>query len=82
MGILRERHDFRRASGTRWARGVPPLVLRESMRHTSVTTTERFYVDIDADATAEMLANLMTAGGSKSEQTGEQPAKSETPEAV
>ena len=51
--------SFGRAFGTRWARRVPPMVLKELMRHESVTTTEKFYVDIEADATAAMLAELM-----------------------
>ena len=32
------------------------------MRHASVTTTEAFYVGINADETAALLAGLMTAG--------------------
>jgi len=33
-------------------------VLKDLMRHSSVTTTEKFYVGIPADETAAMLAGL------------------------
>ena len=61
--------DLRRAFGTRWARHVPPLVLKDMMRHASVTTTERYYVDIEADATAAMLTELI-----QQRDTSEKPA--------
>jgi integrase len=55
-------HDLRRAFGFRWSRRVNSMVLKELMRHASVTTTEAFYVGINADETAALLAGLMTAG--------------------
>ncbi len=51
-------HDLRRAFGFRWSRRVSPMVLKELMRHTSVTTTEKFYVGINAEATASLLAEI------------------------
>lgn len=51
-------HDLRRAFGTRWSRRVTAMVLKELMRHASVTTTETYYVDSDADATAAMLRSI------------------------
>jgi integrase len=48
-------HDLRRAFGTRWARRVMPTVLRELMRHASVSTTMAYYVTQNAEATAEVL---------------------------
>lgn len=48
-------HDFRRAFGTRWARKVMPMVLQKLMRHDSIETTMRYYVDMDADEMAEEL---------------------------
>ena len=51
-------HDLRRAFGFRWSRKVSSMVLKELMRHSSVTTTEKFYVGINADETAAMLAGL------------------------
>ena len=48
-------HDFRRAFGTRWARKVMPMVLQKLMRHDSIETTMRYYVDLDADEMAEEL---------------------------
>ena len=48
-------HDFRRAFGTRWAKLVMPSVLQKLMRHDSIETTLRYYVDLDADEMAEDL---------------------------
>lgn len=48
-------HDFRRAYGTRWARKIMPTVLQKLMRHDSIETTLRYYVDLDADEMAEEL---------------------------
>ncbi|MCX7429206.1 MAG: tyrosine-type recombinase/integrase [Planctomycetia bacterium] len=48
-------HDFRRAFGTRWAPRVKPPTLRLLMRHTSIETTLRYYVDQDADDVASEL---------------------------
>ena len=50
-------HDFRRSSGTRWAKRVMPAVLQQLMRHGSIETTLRYYVDLDADELAEELWN-------------------------
>ncbi|MBL8818857.1 MAG: site-specific integrase [Planctomyces sp.] len=52
-------HDLRRAFGFRWSRMVNSMILKELMRHESVTTTEKFYVGIQADETAAMLAGLV-----------------------
>ncbi len=54
-------HDFRRAFGTRWAQRVKPMVLRELMRHASVTTTEAYYVGFEAQETARHLRSVMQA---------------------
>ena len=51
-------HDLRRAFGFRWARRVIPMVLKELMRPASVTTTEKFYVDINAQSTAKFLREV------------------------
>ena len=51
-------HDLRRAFGARWSRKVNSMVLKELMRHSSVTTTEKYYVGINADETAALLAGL------------------------
>jgi integrase len=48
-------HDFRRSFGTRWSQRVMPIVLRKLMRHSSIETTLRYYVDQDADELAEGL---------------------------
>ncbi len=52
-------HDLRRAFGFRWSRRVNSMVLKELMRHASVTTTEKYYVGVQADETAAFLAGLM-----------------------
>ena len=52
-------HDLRRAFGARWSRRVNSMVLKELMRHASVTTTEKYYVGIQSDETSALLAGLM-----------------------
>ncbi len=48
-------HDLRRAFGTRWAKRVMPAVLKRLMRHSSITTTMSYYVDLDAADVADEL---------------------------
>lgn len=48
-------HDLRRTFGSKWARKVMPAVLQRLMRHESIDTTMRFYVDLDVDAVADEL---------------------------
>lgn len=59
-------HDLRRSFGSRWALKVQPFVLKTLMRHSSITTTERFYVSIDSDRVSEALI--------KADDTGLEPA--------
>lgn len=40
-------HCFRRAFGTRWSKRLRPQQLQELMRHESITTTMKFYVEDD-----------------------------------
>lgn len=56
--IYASAHDLRRSFGNRWARHVMPMVLKELMRHSSVATTEKFYVDIKAQETARFLSEV------------------------
>jgi len=52
-------HDIRRAFGTRWAKIVPSGILQQLMRHSSVETTMKFYVNITAkDTLAEVRRHL------------------------
>jgi integrase len=48
-------HDLRRSFGTRWAPRVKQVVLMQLMRHANIGTTMSYYVDLDAQATAELL---------------------------
>ena len=48
-------HDLRRSFGFRWSRRVMPPVLKELMRHTDIATTIKYYVGVNAQATAEEL---------------------------
>lgn len=48
-------HDLRRSFGTRWAGKVKPVTLQLLMRHESVETTMKYYVDQDADDMADQL---------------------------
>lgn len=42
-------HDLRRSFGFRWANRVWPHVLQQLMRHASIETTKRYYVQSEAD---------------------------------
>lgn len=57
-------HDLRRTFGNRWALRLHPLVLRAMMRHASMETTLRYYVDLRLDQLGEALW-----GGQKGGQT-------------
>jgi len=48
-------HDLRRSFGTRWAMKVKPITLKALMRHKSIETTLKYYVDQDADDVADEL---------------------------
>lgn len=64
-------HDLRRAFGQRWAARVKPLILQKLMRHKSLTTTQRFYVETeDTDvADAVWLPAWLPAGSVQTEPT-------------
>ncbi len=48
-------HDLRRSFGTHWASKVKPATLQLLMRHRSIETTLKYYVDQDADDVADEL---------------------------
>jgi len=54
-GKFASAHDLRRAFGTRWAQRVRPAVLKVLMRHSSVQTTESYYVELNAGEVADQL---------------------------
>ncbi len=59
-------HDLRRSFGTRWAKRVMPATLKLLMRHSSVDTTMRYYVEMDADdVAADLWAQHSPAPGSE-----------------
>lgn len=59
-------HDLRRTFGNRWALRVHPLVLRAIMRHASMETTLRYYVDLRL----EQLGDSLWASAQNSAQHG------------
>lgn len=48
-------HDLRRAFGLRWASRVMPQILMQLMRHRDISTTMKYYVGREAEATADVL---------------------------
>lgn len=62
-------HDLRRAFGQRWAQIVPPMILRDLMRHSSVETTEKYYVGVNAKKTIEAMRQFKIASEVTSEVT-------------
>lgn len=63
-------HDLRRSFGNRWARKVAPALLQKLMRHAEISTTMRYYVDLDSDSIADELWEIEGVGTSVG--TGEQ----------
>jgi integrase len=55
-------HDLRRAFGARWSSKVTPAVLQKLMRHSSIETTMKFYVDFDANLLGRQLAAVYSEG--------------------
>jgi integrase len=56
-------HDLRRAFGQRWAARVMPAILQQLMRHEDITTTLKYYVGSDAQATADVLWEAVAKRG-------------------
>jgi integrase len=54
-GKFASAHDLRRAYGTRWSKKVMPAVLKRLMRHSSIETTMKYYVEQEADDVAADL---------------------------
>jgi integrase len=50
-------HDLRRSFGSRWASRVTPAELQILMRHKSIETTMKYYVELDAISLGFRLAN-------------------------
>ena len=48
-------HDLRRSFGQCWAARVMPQILMQLMRHEDISTTMKFYVGREAEATADVL---------------------------
>lgn len=59
-------HDLRRAFGQRWAARVMPQILMQLMRHEDISTTMKFYVGREAEATADVLWEAVGKGGKPS----------------
>lgn len=53
-------HDIRRAFGTKWGKIVPASLLQLLMRHSSIETTMKFYVNITAkDTMSEIRRHVL-----------------------
>lgn len=63
-GKFASAHDLRRSFGDRWSRKVQPKILMELMRHEDISTTLRYYVRSDSEATAATLWGDATPGDS------------------
>ena len=68
-------HSLRRGFATRWAQRVMPAVLKRLMRHSSIATTEAYYITLDAGKTS---AELWRTWGEKPETA----RKSHTPKST
>ncbi len=54
-GKFASAHDLRRSFGQRWAARVMPQILMQLMRHEDMSTTMKYYVGKEAEATADVL---------------------------
>ncbi len=64
-------HDLRRAFGTRWSKKVMPATLQLLMRHKSIDTTLKYYVEQDADdVVADLWAQHAAQGNISGNTTG------------
>jgi integrase len=54
-GKMASAHDLRRAFGQRWAARVMPQILMQLMRHEDISTTMKYYVGREAEATADVI---------------------------
>ena len=64
-------HDLRRSFGTRWAKRVMPATLKLLMRHESIDTTMRYYVEMDVDdVAADLWAQHQAKSGQESAGSG------------
>ncbi|QDU27765.1 Tyrosine recombinase XerC [Anatilimnocola aggregata] len=54
-GKFASAHDLRRTFGEKWSKLVMPVVLQQLMRHEDISTTMRFYVGKNAEATADAV---------------------------
>ncbi len=59
-------HDLRRSFGDRWSRRVMPAILKELMRHDSIETTMRYYVESNAKTTSAILWDVHRKSGTQS----------------
>ena len=62
-GKFASAHDLRRAFGTRWAKRIMPATLQLLMRHSSIETTLKYYVEQDADEVSADLWNQFGESG-------------------
>jgi len=70
-------HDLRRAFGTRWAHRVMPVDLQKLMRHETIETTMKFYVNQHVDDIASRLYAALNPTG---DTLGDTPKKSTSEE--
>ena len=63
-------HDLRRAFGERWAKRVMPAVLQKLMRHRSIETTMKYYVNLQAD---DIAADLWAGAWARGNTLGNTP---------
>ncbi|GAB4146511.1 MAG: hypothetical protein Tsb009_19190 [Planctomycetaceae bacterium] len=63
-------HDLRRSFGFRWSSRVMPPILREMMRHEDISTTMKFYVGRNAEATAEAIWSTVAKHSAKHPEAG------------
>src|SRR5687768_11017416 len=69
QGTYASAHDLRRAFGTRWSNKLSPAMLQQLMRHSSIDTTLKYYVERNAD---DMCKELWQGWNALSSKNGSQ----------
>lgn len=71
-------HTLRKSAGQNWADNIPsPNVTKELMGHSSLTTTMKFYNQVDADHRAKAAAAIDALLASSDDAGTEGPEKSD-----
>lgn len=62
LGRIATPHDYRRTFASKWAMKVQPFILQKMLRHDSLMTTLKFYVNVQALEAAKAIEGMRVFG--------------------